>query len=72
MHKIKISQKKDSENDIMVGANTSVTIDGVEVKGIQHLHFEITAGGIAELTLKMVGDIEIEGQLGQYEIVNPV
>jgi hypothetical protein len=45
----------------MTGANTKIFIDGRPLEGVTKLQLNISALGVATLSLEMVGDIEFDG-----------
>ena len=61
MHKIKISQR--DKTNTMTGNNTVVTIDDKQLEGVMQVHADIKASGVTEITIKMIGDIDIDGRV---------
>ena len=60
--KIKISLKKNSEG-IMIPRGASITIDGNEIGGIMDLKFEIGSGKAGQVTMTLIGDIDLSSEL---------
>lgn len=63
-HKIKIDQ---ITKGIMTGLNTRVLLDGQVIRGVRSVAFNVEAGKIAEVTLKMIANLEIEGEIKDLE-----
>lgn len=61
LHKFTIKQKKNSSG-LMVGANTQILLDGKTLKGCHKAVFEVSAMGVAKLSLELYGTVEIEGK----------
>jgi len=56
--KIEIRNKKGHEEQLSAGTNMEVLIDGVLLKGITKIHFEVEAGGVAKVTTEMLGIVQ--------------
>jgi len=70
--KIEIIKKTDCPNATM-GSNTEVRLNGKALKGVTSASFHVEAGGLAKVTLTMIGDLSVKGifnksqyQLGSY------
>lgn len=70
MHSIKISQI--DKTKIMTGNNTVITMDGKQLEGVTQVSVDIKAKGVAEVTIKMIGDIDIDGRVKQDPILPSV
>ena len=63
MHNIKIYQK--DKKDVMTGRNTCIEVDGKMLEGVKRVTFDVAAGGIANISIEMIGKIEIEAQIDE-------
>ncbi len=59
MHRIEI-KKSDDSDEISLGKNTKVLIDGVEIKGISNLYLTLSPQEFAVLRLEISGDISVD------------
>lgn len=59
---LEIKQREGSEEKIMVGANTILTIDGVPVRGATGVKFEVNAKGVAKALITVVGRFQVVGR----------
>ena len=65
-HKLEIRQKEGSEG-IMTGANTELLLDGKPLKLVQGVKFQVQANGVAKVTLDMIANVAVVGQVGELE-----
>lgn len=59
-NKVTIRRKPGSAG-VMTGANTLVEIDGVPLTSCVAVSFEVEARGLASVTLKLLGELDLEG-----------
>ncbi len=62
MHRLEVRQKEQPGNPkrLMTGAGTEVLLDGLPLKGVAGLTFEVAAKGVAKVFLEMYADVSID------------
>jgi hypothetical protein len=60
-HTLSLEQVSDKNSHPTCGFNSSITLDGKTLKGVQKIIFEVPAEGPAIIYLKMIGNIEVRG-----------
>ncbi len=59
LHKIELKPKHEPQKGhFTTGANSQVLLDGQLLKGVTSCTIKVDAGGIAKVTIEMVGHIE--------------
>jgi len=67
MHKFEV-KPRDPEK-ISTGANTEVWMDGKKLSGCTGFKFEVTAKGVAEITLTMLASVNILASTEEFKLV---
>ena len=58
VHNLAIRNK--APGTMLTGMKTEVLLDGKPLQGLQSIHFEVIADGVAKVTLKMLADFKLE------------
>jgi len=66
--KITIRKIKDRGN-IMCGANTEVLVDGKPLHGVKSIDFKVDSTSLAEVNIRLIGNVEIEGEIGKISVL---
>ncbi len=61
VHKLQVRNKQDGK--IQTGATTEVLMDGLPLRGVTFLKFEVKAKGVAKVMIEMYADVEITSDL---------
>ena len=70
-HKIYISNKRGSEGNISTGANTEVSMDGVALRGVKSIKYEVDAKSIGKVTIEMYAQLDIDHDAVTTELIGP-
>lgn len=66
-HKITVRKKEGAEGP-MTGANTEILLDGKPLKMATGLKFEVSATSVAKVTIELLADVEIEGEVESVQV----
>lgn len=61
MHKIEVINK--NPDQVSVGGNTKVLIDGVEMTGVKSFKYEIDASSVGVVTIEYYADVSINSNV---------
>lgn len=66
-HKIHIRPR--NKDEILTGDNCQVSIDDVVVRGVKKVSFQIDSNSVGEVTVTILGNIEIEGLIPTNNLI---
>lgn len=67
-HKVHISNKEGAKGTVSTGLNTKVSLDGIPLKGIHSVKYEVSAGSVGKLTLVMYAELDIDHSEKDLEV----
>ena len=67
LHAFEIKMKDDTQN-VMVGHNTELWMDGVMMKGVTKVAFSLEVDGVAKLSIEVCGKMKISGRIEDLNV----